>query len=108
MADDLRKRGIKIAVLSNAISAHEVINKRFGIYKPFPVVVLSNHVGMRKPNPEIFKLTLRKLNCEPEESVFIDNQLNNIKVADKMGFSTILFKNPKQLRDSLINLKLIR
>jgi FMN phosphatase YigB (HAD superfamily) len=40
---------------------------------------------MRKPNPLIYKLTLKKLKVKPSEAIFIDNQKWNILAAKKLA-----------------------
>lgn len=104
IAKQLKNKGLQTAILSNSIYVHAQINKKHGIYKPFNTVVLSHEVGIRKPNPKIFQLVLKKLNRQATETVFIDNQKNNIKVAKQFGFKTILFKNEKLLKKELKDL----
>ena len=67
------------------------------LYKDFDEIVVSCDVGMRKPNPKIYKLILKKLKLKPSETIFIDNQKWNINPAKKLKMQTILFKDNKQL-----------
>lgn len=92
----LRKQGYKIAILSDQwhLSKKVLIPKRR--YKKFDEAVVSCDVGLRKPNPKIYKLILEKLKLKPKETIFIDNQEWNIKPAKKLGMKTILFKNNGQ------------
>lgn len=92
----LKKRGHKIAILSDQwpISKEALIKKRYS--KKFDVLVISCDVGVRKPNPKIYKLVLNKLNLNADETVFIDNQIWNIKPAKKLGMKVILFKDNEQ------------
>jgi epoxide hydrolase-like predicted phosphatase len=46
-------------------------------------------VGIRKPNPEIFQLALKKIGCKPEEAVFLDDIGSNLKAAKKLGIRCI-------------------
>jgi putative hydrolase of the HAD superfamily len=57
---------------------------------------------MRKPNPRIYKLLIKKMKLVPSEIIFIDNQIWNINPAKKIGMQTILFKNNKQLFENKI------
>lgn len=95
----LKKRGYKIAILSDqwpisqkALMLPKYINKFDRV-----VVSCSPSVKMRKPNPKIYKLVLKKLNLNAAEAIFIDNQEWNIIPAQKLGMKTILFRNNKQL-----------
>ena len=93
----IKKQGYKIAVLSDqwCLSKEALMPEK--IYKKFDEVIVSCDVGIRKPNPKIYKLTIKKLNLPPKEILFIDNQKWNILPAKKLGMNTILFKNNKQL-----------
>ena len=57
-----------------------------------------------KPDPEIYKLCLNRNNLTPEESVFIDDNLENVIAASKIGMHAIHFINAEQLQSSLLNL----
>ncbi len=96
-AFNLKKQGYKIAILSDQwpLSKEAIVDKK--LMKKFDSVVISCDVGMRKPNPDVYKLVLRKLKISPREAVFIDNREWNLKPAKKLGIKTILFKNNKQL-----------
>jgi putative hydrolase of the HAD superfamily len=67
------------------------------LYKKFDEVVVSCEVGMRKPNPKMYKLILKRLKISPKQTLFIDNQEWNTKPAKKLGEKVILYKNNKQL-----------
>jgi epoxide hydrolase-like predicted phosphatase len=96
-AFNLKKQGYKIAVLSNQwyFSKKAIIFPRY--MKKFNVVVISCDVGMRKPNPKIYKMIIKKLKLSPRETIFIDDFILNIQPAKKLGMKTILFKNNNQL-----------
>ena len=91
-----KKKGLKIAILSDQwwISKEALITKEF--YKNFNPVIISCDVRIRKPNPKVYRMTLKRLRVKPKESVFIDNQKWNIVPAKKLGMRTVLFKNNKQ------------
>jgi len=93
----LKKQGYKIAILSDQwhLSKGPVMLEKY--FKRFDVAIASCDIGMRKPNPKIYKLVLNKLKIKPPEAIFIDNQEWNIKPAKKLGIKTILFKDNKQL-----------
>ncbi|MDP2672298.1 MAG: HAD family phosphatase [Nanoarchaeota archaeon] len=94
---ELKKRGYKIAVLSDQwfLSKEALMPEK--LYKTFDEVIVSCDVGIRKPNLKIYQLAAKKLNLSPKEILFIDNQKWNLEPAKKLGMKTILFKNNKQL-----------
>jgi len=56
---------------------------------------------MIKPELAIYRLTLKKLEVNPEESIFVDNKEVNLIPARELGMQTILFQNPEQLKNDL-------
>jgi len=100
----LKKAGYKIAILSDQwpLSREVLVHEKFTKY--FHPVVVSCDIGIRKPNPKIYKLILKKLKLPARECVFIDNQTWNLKPAKKLGFKTVLFKDNKQLFKQLFKL----
>ena len=96
IVEKIKKKGYKTAILSDQwhLSKEVVLSKKDENY--FDEIVVSCDVGIRKPNPEIYELILKKLKLKPEEVLFIDNQTWNIIPANKMGMNTILFHSNKQ------------
>lgn len=104
--NNIKKKGYKLAVLSDQwyLSQEALMPKK--LYKKFDAVVVSCEVKMRKPNPKMYKLVLKKLKISPKKALFIDNQEWNIKPAKKIGMNTILYKNNKQLFKELSKLEI--
>jgi HAD superfamily hydrolase (TIGR01509 family) len=70
-------------------------------------MVISGEVGHVKPHPEIFQILLERIGRTAEECLFIDDSLTNIQQAQKIGFATVHFQSPEQLRDALHKLEII-
>lgn len=51
----------------------------------------SSEIGLAKPDPEIYKHVLRKLSSRPESTVYIDDDLKNVRAARKLGINAIQF-----------------
>ncbi len=60
--------------------------------KLFDVVVLSGDVGMTKPDPEIFRLTCRKLGIPLEHTVMVDDMPETIRAVKRLGMQGIRYK----------------
>ncbi len=96
----LRSKGYKTAVLSNTeFPVAELLSARNGSY--FDEFVYSCEFGIAKPEPEIYFHTLEKLGIKSEEAVFIDDKLENIEAAEKLGIYGVLFESPEQVKNSL-------
>jgi 2-haloacid dehalogenase len=63
--------------------------------------VVSGEEKMRKPEPQFYQLLLSRFNVIPSHALFIDDNLRNIKAAQKIGIHSIHFKSPQQLKDEL-------
>lgn len=67
----------------------------------FDVVVESSVVGIRKPEPEFYRLALDRLGVTADEAVFLDDLGINLKPAREMGMTTIKVADPDVALDAL-------
>jgi len=67
----------------------------------FDIVIESSKAGIRKPDPEIYKLACSQMDIEPAEAVFLDDLGVNLKPARKLGMTTIKVLTAKQALDDL-------
>jgi putative hydrolase of the HAD superfamily len=65
------------------------------------VVVESSRVGLRKPDPAIYRLVCDELGIEPTEAVFLDDLGVNLKPARALGMRTIKVVDPDAAVDEL-------
>jgi putative hydrolase of the HAD superfamily len=75
--------------------------EKFGLRSIFSLFISSCFVGLRKPEPEIYRLALETTQKRPEECCFIDDRALNLEVAKRMGMHTIEMDNAEQLRSEL-------
>jgi HAD superfamily hydrolase (TIGR01509 family) len=84
----------QLALLSNAFPGQaQQIKEQFGfdVYEEFDVYVNSAEVGMAKPDPAIYELTLDRLGVAPYEAVFADDTVRNTDGANLLGIHTVVF-----------------
>jgi putative hydrolase of the HAD superfamily len=97
---ELRDRGLRMALLTNNVREWEPHwrAKLPDIDEIFEVVVDSAFVGMRKPEPGIYELTLERLGdgVVAEECVFIDDTDINCDAAEKLGMQAVRFRDDEQ------------
>lgn len=93
----------RLFLLSNFdVSAIQTIILTYpDIFSLFEGIVVSGQVGFLKPYPEIYHHLLDHHMIRAEESLFIDDQYENILGAERVGISCILYKNPWQIRQDL-------
>jgi epoxide hydrolase-like predicted phosphatase len=59
----------------------------------FDAVVISSEVGMRKPEPRIFRHAAQLLGLEPAECIFVDDIDANVAAAEQLGFTGVLHRS---------------
>jgi putative hydrolase of the HAD superfamily len=85
MLDALRRArsaGLRTALLSNSWGLDY---PRDGWDELFDAVVISGEVGMRKPEPEIYRLAATRLGVQAAECVFVDDLAPNVRGAVAVG-----------------------
>lgn len=90
---DYLSKKYRLVLVSNFYGNIATVLKDFGIDRFFPKIVESSVVGIRKPDPEIFRLGVRDLGCEPEEALVVgDSYRKDIEPAEKIGCQAIWIK----------------
>lgn len=84
----LHADGVPTGLLSNSWGGNDYPREMFP--DMFDAVVISGEVGMRKPEPRIFRHAAGLLELDPQECVFIDDIQANIAAAEEAGFTGIL------------------
>lgn len=85
-----RKHGLKTALLSNSWGFDY---PREGWDDLFDAVVISGEVGLRKPDPEIYRLAAERLGVPPSQCVFVDDLTPNVRGAVAVGMIGVLHRD---------------
>ena len=97
---ELRERGLRMAILTNNVREWEALwrAKLPQLDRTFEVVVDSAWVGMRKPDPEIYRLTVERLGdgLRAEDCVFVDDTEANCETARSLGMHAVQFVETDQ------------
>lgn len=97
---DQRRRGLRTALLTNNVREWEPLwrAKLPELDEIFEVVVDSAFVGMRKPEPGIYELTLERLGdgLLAEECLFVDDIELNCEAARALGMTAVRFEHSDQ------------
>ena len=91
---ELRKAGYRTALITNNIKEFsDGWRAMIPVDEMFEVIVDSSAVGMRKPDPRIYRMALDQLGVPAERSVFLDDAAGNIAAARAVGMAAILVED---------------
>ena len=97
-------RDVKLGIISN-VSSHEVamgILDNVKLTKYFVQIVTSARVGIRKPDPGIFRYALMQFRARPEEAVMVgDSEIHDIEGGYIAGLKTVLVDRRHRVENSL-------
>jgi putative hydrolase of the HAD superfamily len=97
---ELRSRGLRMALLTNNVREWEPLwrSKLPDVDEIFEVVVDSAFVGMRKPEPAIYRLALERLGdgLGPRDCLFVDDTDVNCDTARELGMTAVQFQDAEQ------------
>ena len=93
----LQARGYRLALLTNNVREWEPRwRPMVPVDELFEVVVDSAFVGMRKPDSEIYELTLQRLGLPAAACVFVDDIEVNCTAAAELGLHAVRFRDTEQ------------
>lgn len=89
----------RLAVISNTYEKDfaETFGERYGLPDHFDVIISSAAVGITKPDPRIYALTLERLGVPANEALFVDDNPKLAEGARAAGLAAIHFVNPEAL-----------
>lgn len=90
----IRCQGLKTAALTNNWAGEEDVDGTRALRPHFDAFVESSAVGLRKPDPRIYRLACAELGVEPALAVFLDDIGSNLKTARGLGMATIKVDEP--------------
>jgi 2-haloacid dehalogenase len=104
----LKEAGYPLYALSNwSEEKYQLVREHYEFLSWFREVVISGAVKIAKPDPRIFILLLDRIGRRAADCLLIDDSAENIRVADHLGFATIRFESPEQVRVGLVQMGLL-
>jgi len=92
LANQLSKTHRVVILSNNSKNGPDFIAKKLKInYKKIPFIN-SSKVGLRKPDPKIYKYALNKFGLKPQETLLVDDKERNLKPAKRLGIHTFRYK----------------
>jgi putative hydrolase of the HAD superfamily len=106
----LRGHGLRVGALTNNWRMERAPESPHPLASHFDAFIESRVVGMRKPDPRIYRLACGALGVEPPQAAFLDDIGANLKSARALGMHTIKVADPDEaLRElsALVGLALL-
>jgi HAD superfamily hydrolase (TIGR01509 family) len=97
---DLRPR-YRLAALSNSNAAHWEQLARLGMLDAFDIALGSHELGVRKPDPDIYRKALDRLAVAPDTVLFFDDSAANVEAARGVGMQAAHVDGPDAVRRHL-------
>lgn len=102
--NNLKNLNYPCYVLSNWSSETFIgVTEDYPFLKQFDGMIISGQENLIKPNIAIYNLAVERFNLNPSETVFIDDKIENIISAKKIGFNTIHLEDPSSIKKDVEN-----
>ena len=87
-------------ILSNwSAETYEGMEETYPFLKDFDGKIISGRDFLIKPDPAIYELAISRFDLVPQETLFIDDRLDNIEAAQKLNFQTIHLTDPSLIQE---------
>lgn len=99
----LQASSIQLATLNNESRAlNEYRIEHFDLRNHFSLFLSSCYLGVKKPEPQIFRLAFQITQRSPEECLFVDDRALNLECARDEHLDGVLFEDAGSLRAALV------
>ena len=89
------KSAYRLGIISNFYGNVATLCREASLADSLDVILDSAELGVSKPDPEIFRIALTKLNLAPAQAIFVgDSYERDIAPAQQLGVRTIWLKGP--------------
>jgi putative hydrolase of the HAD superfamily len=88
---DLRNRGSRLGLLTNGFTeTHQEKIELLGLRPYFDTIIISDEVGMIKPDPNVFLLTCKRLSVDPQRTTMVGDRFDkDVAGAQAVGMKTL-------------------
>lgn len=98
----LKRKGYRLFGLTNwAAETFPYVYYTYEFFHVFEDIVVSGREGLIKPEPEIFHLCLERNQILAADSIFIDDNADNVRVSRELGMQAIHFRDAEALKAEL-------
>jgi putative hydrolase of the HAD superfamily len=93
--DELRRK-FRLAIVSNHYTWIMNYLRESGLSNYFETIIISEIVGVEKPDPHILQIALQELDLQPEQCLYVGDQPNDVLCAKLAGVDCV-WVAPKEL-----------
>ena len=98
----LKAAGRPVHALSNfAAETFAIVERQYDFLSEFDTRVISGHVGVVKPDPRIYDILFARAGRRPDELLFIDNSIANVRASQALGMAAIHYRPGVDLESEL-------
>ncbi|MQS37882.1 HAD family hydrolase [Streptomyces katsurahamanus] len=98
----LRRDGFRLALLTNNVREWEPLwRAQLPVDELFDAVVDSHREGVRKPDPAIYRILLKRLGASADRCLFVDDAPENCAAAARLGIHPLLFTDTSAAIDGI-------
>ena len=99
---ELAALGVRLFALSNwSAETFPLVRHRFAELDLFEKIVISGEHGCAKPDERFYRIALDEIGLPAANLLFIDDNLRNIRAAERLGFQSLVFTSAEKLRGDL-------
>jgi len=102
LVHSLRKKYKTGLITDNPKERGDLLRETYAFDELFDSVIISAEVGGMKDGQKIFDIALASVGMKPEQCVFTDNKIKNLKIPTEMGFHTYFFDQEKSGIDGFV------
>lgn len=97
------KQTHRVVCGTNSIEEHYVIHQTRGDYDIFEAIYPSHKIGVAKPQAAFYGYILAQEHCVPSQALFIDDLLENVAAARRLGIRAFHFTDDATLKTQLLS-----
>jgi glucose-1-phosphatase len=96
------KKNHRVVCGTNTFQIHYQRHLKQGDYRFFDNIYASHLLGIAKPDPQFYQYIIDKENATITRTIFIDDTIENVIAAKRMGIQSVLFVDNYSLKNKLI------
>lgn len=107
-ASNFKKDFTVILLSNNSKEWVKFVEKRYNLDKLFPVRIYSFQVKLLKPDERIYRYIVKKFNLKPQEVFYVDDIMENVISAGKIGINAVKFEGREKLEEIMRNMRILK